>query len=413
MRASPGKRVLMLLENSHYEHDTRVIAEAQTLRANGYKVTVINRRADGGKFHEVKDGVHLYTFRMPETSTGFMGYLAEWLYATAAMFVLSLVVLVRRGFDVIHTHNPPDILFLVAGPYKLLGKRFVYDHHDLGPELYDARFGGHGKWLVRQMLVAGEKLACRLADHVIATNESYRAVEMERDRVPADRISIVRNGPDLNKFHPVPPDLDLRQRAGTLIGYIGVMGPQDGIDYLLRAVRHLVYDLGQKDVLFVIIGKADNLEDLRDIARELEIEDYVWFTGFVPYGDMLCYLSTIDIGVDPDPSNPFNDRCTMIKMMNYMTMSKPIVAFDLPEHRVTAGDAAVYARPNDELDFARQIAALIADPDRRERMGRVGRQRIERELAWPYQGEQLVKAYETVTAKGSRVLNPKPEVEQT
>ena len=293
-----------------------------------------------------------------------------------------------------HTHNPPDILFLIAGFYKLLGKRFVYDHHDLSPELYTARFGKRG--MMRDLLVMGEKAACGLADHVIATNESYKQVEMQRGGVAADRITVVRNGPNLNRFYPVPPNLELRSRASILLGYIGVIGPQDGVDYLLRAIHHLVYDLKQEDFFCVIIGRADKPDVLEALARELQIEKYVWFTGWISYEDVLCYLSTVDIGVDPDPSNPFNDRCTMIKMMNYMAMSKPIVAFDLPEHRVTAREAALYARPNDELDFARQIVTLIEDPDLRKQMGDAGRLRIETELAWPFQAGHLVEMYENL-----------------
>jgi glycosyltransferase involved in cell wall biosynthesis len=393
----------MLLENSHYEHDSRVRPESEALVSQGYRVTVINRRWPGGKRHEVMNGVHIYTFPMPETDSGFMGYVVEYLYATVAMFVISLYVLMRRGFDIVHTHNPPDILFLIAGFYKLFGKRFVYDHHDLGPELYDARFGtGAGNWLVHQMLVWGEKIACGLADRVIATNESYKVMEMTRSHVPAERISIVRNGPDLTSFHLVPGDPGLRERAGTLLGYVGVMGPQDGVDYLLRSLQHLVYDLKQTDIFCVIIGRGDTMQQLKTMAHDLKIEPYLWFTGWVSYEDMLCYLSTIDIGVDPDPSNAFNDRCTMIKIMNYMAMGKPVVAFDLPEHRVTADSAAVYARPNDELDFARQIAALIADPERRARMGQAGLRRVETELAWPFQAQELIRAYGDLTASFAR-----------
>ncbi len=397
--ASRGKRVLMLLENADYEHDTRVRGEAEALLASGYQVVVINRRWPGGRRHEVMNGVHIYTFPMPSTGSGFMGYVTEYLYATAAMFVLSLYVLLRRGFDIVHTHNPPDILFLVAGFYKLFGKQFVYDHHDLGPELYDARFAGRGSWLVHQMLVLGEKVACRLADRVIATNESYKRIEMARSGVPATRITVVRNGPELKKFHLVPGDPELRRRAGTLLGYIGVMGPQDGVDYLLRSLKHLVYDLGQTDVFCVIIGRGDTLDELQAMAHELKLDPYVWFTGWVSYEDLLCYLSTIDIGMDPDPSNAFNDACTMIKIMNYMALAKPVVAFDLPEHRVTAGEAAVYARPNDEMDFACQIAALMRDPERRAQMGRTGIRRIEEELAWPYQAQRLILAYDEMTAR--------------
>jgi glycosyltransferase involved in cell wall biosynthesis len=393
-----GKRVLMLLENSHYEHDSRVRPESEALVSQGYRVTVINPRWPGGKRHEVMNGVHIYTFPMPDTGSGFLGYAVEYLYATLAMFVMSLYVLVRRGFDIVHTHNPPDILFLIAGFYKLFGKRFVYDHHDLGPELYDARFGGHGNWLVHQMLVWGEKIACGLADRVIATNESYKVMEMTRSHVPPERISVVRNGPDVTNFHLVPGDPGLRDRAGTLLGYVGVMGPQDGVDYLLRSLHHLVHDLEHTDVFCVIIGRGDTMEQLKAMAHDLNIEPYIWFTGWVTYDDMLCYLSTIDIGVDPDPSNAFNDRCTMIKIMNYMALGKPVVAFDLPEHRVTADSAAVYARPNDELDFARQIAALIADPQRRAIMGQAGLRRVETQLAWPFQAQELLRAYGDLTA---------------
>lgn len=411
MKASPGKRVLMLLENSQYAFDMRVRGEAEALVAHGYQVTVINRHTPGAKRSEVTNGVKVYTFPMPETGSGLAGYVVEFLYATVAMFVMSLFVLVRHGFDVVTTHNPPDILFLVAGFYKLFGKRFVYDHHDLSPELYDARSGGRGNWLVRQLLLGVERSALRLADGVIATNESYKTVEIQRDKVPAGRITIVRNGPNLNRWHPVAPDPELRSRASTLIGYIGIMGPQDGVDYLLRTVRHLVYDLDQRDILCVIIGRGDTTDELKALTVELNIEPYVWFTGFLPYSDVLRYLSTVDLGVDPDPSNAFNDRCTMIKVMNYMALGKPVVAFDLPEHRVTAGDAAVYAQPNSEMDFARQIVALMADPERRARMGAAGRERVERELAWPYQAVHLVEAYRQALAVRTPTVAPSTDVD--
>ena len=375
MKASAGS-VLMLLENNPYQSDPRPKREACTLVKAGYRVSVICPRPPGGKLYEVMDGVRLYQFPAPAAANGLLGYLWEYGYSMVVTFVISLLVFLREGFDVIHAHNPPDTFFLIAAFYKLLGKRFVYDHHDLAPEMYYARFGDGGNRFVYHTLVLLEKLSCRLADCVIVTNESYKAVEMERGQMPAERITIVRNGPDLEGLQPVEPDPALRQRADTILGYVGRMGPQDGVDYLLRALYHLIYDLDR---------------------RELHIEEYVWFTGWIPDEDLIRHLSTADICVDPDPSNPFNDRSTMVKMMEYMALGKPVVAFDLPEHRVTAQDTALYARPNDELDFARQIVVLMDDPERRKRMGQRGRERIETELAWSYQEEHLLEVYEVLS----------------
>jgi glycosyltransferase involved in cell wall biosynthesis len=282
---------------------------------------------------------------------------------------------------------------LVAAFYKLFGKRFVYDHHDLAPEMYRARFRSNANPVVYRTLLVFEKLCLRLADHVITTNQSYKTLEMEDGGVPWQRITIVRNGPDCDRIQPGESDNALRQKAQTVLGYVGRMGPQDGVDHLLGALRHLVYTLGRHDVYCVIIGKGDTLPELKVLAEELHVEDHIWFTGWIPDSDLIRYLSTADICLDPDPSNPFNDRSTMVKMMEYMALGKPIVAFDLPEHRVTAQDAAAYARPNDELDFAREIASLIDDPERRKRMGEAGRERIEKELAWIYQEKHLLQAY--------------------
>lgn len=393
MKASAGNRVLMLLENNPFELDIRPLFEARTLVKAGHHVSVICPGLPDGKRQKVVEGVRVYYFPLPSRANGFLGYVWEFAYATTVISVLSLAVLLREGFDILHVHNPPDTFFPIAALYKFLGKRFVYDHHDLAPEMYYARFRGGGSRILYGILVLLEKFTCRLADHVIATNESYRSVEMERGRVPAERITIVRNGPDLESLKPVEPDPILRQKAKTILGYVGRMGPQDGVDYLLRALYHLVYDLDRRDLLCVIIGKGDVLPELKALAKELMIEEYVWFTGWIPDEDLARYLSTADICIDPDPSNPFNDRCTMVKIMEYMARGKPIVAFDLPEHRVTAQDAAVYARPNDEFDFARQIAALMDDPERCHKMGRMGRERVEAHLAWSHQEKHLLEAY--------------------
>lgn len=399
MKASAGRRVLMLLENGPYSEDARVPGEATALVSAGYEVSVICPSGPQQSWGEVLDGVHIYDFPSPPAADGFLGYLVEYGYSMVATFFISLVVCLREGFDIIHAHNPPDTFVFIAALYKLFGKPFVFDHHDLAPEMYRARFKDGGNGLVYEALVLLEKLSCRLADRVIATNESYKAMEMERGKVPEERITIVRNGPDPERLQPVEPDPVLRQRANTILGYVGSMGPQDGVDYLLRALGYLVYDLGRQHILCVIVGKGEMLPELKALAKELHIEEYVWFTGWIPDEDLIRYLSTTDICVDPDPSNAFTDRSTMVKVMEYMALGKPIVAFDLPEHRVTAQDAAVYARPNDELDFAQQIASLMDDPERRKKMGEKGRERIEKELAWSHQEKFLLEAYEALVSQ--------------
>jgi glycosyltransferase involved in cell wall biosynthesis len=279
----------------------------------------------------------------------------------------------------------------------------VYDHHDLSPEMYCARFGGEGSRLAYRALVWLEKLSCRFADRVIATNESYRTVEMERGGVPGERITVVRNGPDLNGRQPAGPEPDLRHPGKATIGYVGVMGTQDGVDYLLRALHHLVYDLGRTGFLCVLVGAGDALPGLKSLTEQLSLGDYVSFAGWVEHTQVAHYLRAADICVAPEPSNAYNDRSTAIKVMEYMAFGKPVVAFDLPEHRFTARDAAVYARPNDELDLAHKIAALMDDGERRREMGEIGRRRVEEELAWSFQERHLLEAYQAL-AQGRRPM---------
>jgi len=403
MKASVGGRVLMLLEKGGYPRDYRVRLEARPLAAAGYQVSVICPLDPGQPWREVLDGVRIYRFPAPPAANSFLGYLWEYGYSMVATFVISLFILLREGFDVVHTHNPPDTFVFIAAFYKLLGKRFVYDHHELTPELYYARFGASGSRLVYQMLVLLEKISCRLADRVIAPNQSYKAVEMQRGHVPEERITIVRNAPTLDRLRPVAPAPGLRQKGKTIISYVGVMGFQDGVDYLLRALRHLAYDLGRTDFLCVLVGAGDALPSLKSLTERLGLANHTLFTGWVHHTEVDRYLNAADICVAPEPSNSYNDRSTMIKMMEYMALGKPIVAFDLPEHRVTAQDAVLYARPNDELDFAQQIAALMDAPERRKRMGEKGRERVEKELAWPHQEKFLLEAYESlVSQRGGR-----------
>lgn len=401
----------MLLENYHFPGDGRVRREALTLMKAGYHISVICQRTARQPWYETYHNIHVYRYPKPPTAPGFWGYLAEYGYSLAAAFVLSLVVLVQQGFDVLHAHNPPDLYVLLGLFYKGWGKRFVYDHHDLAPEMYEVMYGEDGRPLLHKALLFFERLSLRTADHVITTNESYKRLEMARADLPAERITIVRNGPEPHRIHAIAPDPTLRKPDTTLLGYVGDMGRHDGLDYLLRALHHLVFTWQRTDFHCVIMGVGDMWETLQALTVELGLTPYVHFTGWVSDETLLRYLASVDICLDPDPRNAFTDRSSMIKMTEYMALGKPIVAFDLTEHRVTAQGAALYAQPNDEVDFALQIAQLMADPGRRDRMGQIGRQRAESELAWPRQETQLLSAYANLA--GQRTVSPLPSTSQT
>jgi glycosyltransferase involved in cell wall biosynthesis len=389
----------MLVENNPYPQDARVRQEATSLCNAGYEVTVIAPSSGEQPWQDIVDGVRAYRYPPPPEGDGLLGYLAEYGYSMVASLVLALYVFIRRGFDVIHVHNPPDTYFVIGGLFRLLGRTFVFDHHDLSPDMYLARFGDDANRAVFHVLRWMQRLVLRTANHVIATNDSYARVSTDEAGVPAHSVTVVRNGPDLRRVRRVPADESLRSDAAILIGYVGLMNDQDGLDYLLRALCHL--RAARSDFMCVLVGRGDSLKKLRREADRLGLADHVRFTGRVPDHELMTILSTVDICVDPDPSNTFNDRSTMIKMTEYMALGKPIVAFDLPEHRVTAGDAALYAKPNDEADFARCIAALMDDPALRGRMGTVGRHRIVSDFSWHQQEQRLLDLYSRLAAAAS------------
>jgi glycosyltransferase involved in cell wall biosynthesis len=403
-------RILMLLENLPFPQDLRVFREASALGSAGYRLTVICPLANGQPSREIINGVRVYRYPAPAEANGFLTYLWEYAYSMAASFALSIVAFFSEGFDAIHAHNPPDTFVFIALLYKLLGKRFVYDHHDLSPEMYAARFRGGGRPMVYRALLWLEKVSCRCADHVIVTNESYKKVALGRGRVPEARTTIVRNGVDLSGvMASVEPDQALRQMGKTIIGYVGVMGVQDGVDYLLRALDYLIHGLRRTDFYCVIVGFGDALEKLKTLAQELGLQDFVWFTGPVFGEDLRRVLSAADICVDSSPANPYTDRSTMVKIMEYMSLGKPIVAFDLPEHRFTARSAAIYVMPNDEHAFARALAQLMDDPGRRMRLGAYGRERIKTQLAWEYSVPNLLSVYRSVLPEANALERPAPD----
>ncbi len=396
--ASAGKRILIVIENLPAPFDRRVWQEATTLCQAGYQVSIVCPRMRGYESdHEVLEGIHIYRHPMPHEASGALGYLVEYPAALFWEFVYAWRVFLTRGFDAIHACNPPDTIFLVGLFFKLLfRRRFVFDHHDINPELFEAKYGRRG--VLHALVCALERWTFRVADVSIATNESYRDIAIERGGMRKDRVFVVRSGPDLERMRIHPPVDGYRMGRRYLVGYVGTMGKQEGLNYLLEAVRHIVLDLKRTDIHFGLVGGGGELEALKGLSRELGVRDYVTFTGRVPDQEMLRVLNTADVCVNPDEWNAMNDKSTMNKIMEYMSLAKPIVQFDLKEGRVSAQDASLYAAPNDARDLARKIVELIDDPARRDRMGRLGRQRVESELAWPYEAPKLLQAYETLFA---------------
>lgn len=399
--------VLMLVENNAYPFDVRVRREARVLHGAGYRVSVISPRGRGQRWCEDVDGVAAYRYPAPPGGSGLLGYAFEFGYSTLAIFLLSLWVGLRRGIDVVHAANPPDTLFVVGAFWKLFGAQFVFDHHDLAPETYLSRFRRPHENAVSRVLRWLERCSYAAADVVIATNQSYQALAMSRGGKRADEVFVVRNGPP-RAFGAVIPNVALAKRAPFIIGYIGTMGPQDGVDYWLRAIRELVHTFGRSDFLAVLVGDGDAAPELKLLAQRLAIEDRVLFTGRIPDAQAWAALSAAAVCVHPDPSSPLNDRSTMNKMMEYMALGKPTVAFDLPETRWSAQDAALYAPPNDEREFARLVARLLDDPAERQRLGDAGRHRFETALAWEYSEPELRRAYALGLGLGrhSGVLDP-------
>jgi glycosyltransferase involved in cell wall biosynthesis len=402
-----GRRVLILVENLPSPFDRRVWQEATTLREAGYAVSIICPTGKGcEKARETLEGIDIWRYRLPLEGSGALGYLLEYAAALAFTFALSLRVFFGKGFDVIHACNPPDLFFLIGGFYKLFGRKFVFDHHDANPELYEAKFGRRG--VLWKAMVLLEKLTFRTADISIATNESYKRIAITRGGMPADRVFVVRSGPSLERLKIVPADEKLKQGKKFLVGYVGVMGRQEGIDYLLIAASHIVHDLKRSDVHFGLVGGGTSLEEMRALARHLGLEAHVTFTGRVPDAEMLAMLNTADVCVNPDIANAMNDISTMNKVMEYMALGKPMVQFDLAEGRFSAREASLYARRNDPWDLAARIVELIDDPQKRKAMGAYGRQRVENELEWRYERPKLLAAYEALWNVVLTVPRPSP-----
>ncbi|WP_431984463.1 glycosyltransferase family 4 protein [Streptomyces qinglanensis] len=402
----PGRRALILVENLSVPFDRRVWQECRTLHDAGWEVHVICPR--GGKRDTEPeteiDGIRIHRYPLRAATGGPAGYLRE--YGAALWHTVRLA---RRvgPVDVVHACNPPDLLFLPALWLKRRGARFVFDQHDLVPELYLSRFG-RGQDLLHRAVCALERMTYRAADIVLATNESYRDVALRRGGRSAADVFVVRSAPDTDRFRAVPPEPELKRGKPHLLCYLGVMGPQDGVDYALRALAKLRDDLGRTDWHAVFVGAGDTFDAMVQLSRQLGLSEQVHFTGRIPDADLVRYLSTADVCLSPDPHNPLNDVSTMNKVLEYMVMGRPIVSFDLREARVSAGEAALYAPADDEAAFAGAVAELLDDPERRARMGRIGQERISGELSWRNSQQSLLAAYAAACRDHPRVAAGTP-----
>jgi glycosyltransferase involved in cell wall biosynthesis len=397
--ASPGRTVI-LVENLPVPFDRRVWQEARSLHEAGYGVTIVcpqGRERDSER-HVVLDGIDIHRYPLRAANGGALSYARE--YGSAFYRTASLVWRLDRQarFDVVHACNPPDGLLLTALPLRRRGVAFVFDHHDLVPELYISRFGREGP--LHRATLAAERLAFRLADVVLSTNESYRRVALTRGQKRPEDVFVVRSAPSAELFSRVAPEPSLRRGRRHLLVYLGVMGPQDGVDHALRALAELKKQ--RDDWYGIFIGSGDVFDAMRTLAEELELGDHVEFTGRIPDEDVVRFLSTADICLSPDPKNPLNEVSTMNKVVEYMALSRPIVSYDLAEARVSAGEAALYARPNDVVDFARCIVRLMDSPADRDEMGKAGRLRFEQEMSWQRSEDQLLTAYERAIGRRRR-----------
>jgi glycosyltransferase involved in cell wall biosynthesis len=395
--ASRPIRVLMVVQNLPVPFDRRVWLEATALTRAGYSVSVICPKAKGfTAARETLEDVDIYRYTLPVEAQGAAGFVAEFLWCFCLTSLLSLrVALWGRGFDVLHVCNPPEIYWPLGWFWRLFGKRFIFDHHDLSPEMFSVKFGRDGGALHRALLFL-ERRTFKVANVVITTNDSHKAIALSRGSKPADAVFVVRSGPDLARFRVFDPDLAWRKGKNHLLVYLGEICKQDGVDHLIRAVKHLRDELGRDDFHCVLVGGGPHQPVIARYATELGVADHCTFTGRVSDEDLCRILSSATIAIDPDPRNPWSDKSTMNKIIEYMYFGLPIVSYDLHETRVSAGGSALFVTANSEPALAAGISELLDDPTRRATMGRLGETRVREALAWNYSVPPLLKAYESI-----------------
>jgi glycosyltransferase involved in cell wall biosynthesis len=397
------RRILIIVQNLPVPFDRRVWLECQALTGAGYRVAVVCPKGKGDPAYQVIDGVEIYKYRPYAPGGSKLSFVAEYAYSFLATAWHTLKARVKGGviggrFAVIQACNPPDIFWPIALAFRLERTKFVFDHHDLCPELFLSRFENPPAIPYKGLLWL-ERRTFRTAKHVISTNESYRQVAIERGGKSPDDVTVVRTGPDPERLKRGPADEELKRGRKYLATYIGVMGPQDGVDIAVRAADVIIREFGRDDIAFTLIGSGDSYDELVALRDELNLQGHVEFTGRAPDELVTKIMSTADAGLSPDPKNPLNDVSTMNKTMEYMAFELPVVAFDLRETRVSAQDAAVYATPNDVHEYAKALVALLDDEAARAQLGKLGRARVEDELAWSHQERAYLAVYQRLTAK--------------
>lgn len=391
------QKALIFIEDTSFTFDNRVKQMAASLVENGWSVTVISQKFHDDPFYrKISDNFRTYHFPKP-TAEGALGHVIEHAYTLIAGTLLTLWVALRHGFSVFHACNPMDIMWMLAFPYRLFGKRFIFDQHDLCPELYLSRADTSESDAFYRALQWLERCSYRTAHAVISTNESYKAIAVSRGGRERDDVFVVRNGPNMDRLREVPPRTDLKAEGETLVGYLGNINPQDGVDLTMDAAQYIRGELGRTDIKFVLVGGGSSQPILAEQSREMGLGDVMTFTGRLSDEDMLATLSACEFCLQPDPKNPLNDKSTMNKVMEYMAIGKPVVAFDLVETRVSCGDAALYATPNEVADLAEKIVFLADHPEERERMAKLGKERVHGQLLWKYSVPHLLAAYKHAT----------------
>ena len=400
MRGTPqATRILIIVQNLPVPFDRRVWLECQALVSAGYQVAVVCPKGSSDPAYEVIDTVELYKYQPYAPGGSKLSFIAEYAYSFLATARQVLKARRRGRFAVMQACNPPDIFWPIARMLRWVDRtKFVFDHHDLCPELFQSRFPD-GPMLPYRGLRALERRTHRTADHVISTNDSYRDIAINRSGKAPQDVTVVRTGPDPNKLKRGSADPELRRGRTFLAAYIGVMGPQDGVDIVVRAADIVVREMRREDIAFTIIGSGDCFEELVALRDELKLNGHVEFTGRAPDDLVKKIMSTADVGLSPDPKNPLNDVSTMNKTMEYMAFELPVVAFDLRETRVSAASAAVYVTPNDVREYARAIVDLADDEAARAQLAKIGRTRVEDELAWEYQKRAYLGVYERLTGR--------------
>ncbi|MGE0635605.1 MAG: glycosyltransferase family 4 protein [Bacteroidia bacterium] len=392
-----GKHILIIVENLPVPLDRRVWQEARHLKSLGADVSVICPKMKGHvKSHELLEGINIYRHPLPVEASGALGYLIEYTTALFFEFFLALKIFFRKRFHVIQGCSPPDLIFLVVLPFKLFGVKYVFDHHDLSPELFQTKFKGK-KWLHNALLFV-EKLTFKTADFSIATNQSFKEIAIQRGKMFSENVEIVRSGPDLRRFKIIPADEQYKKGKKYLIGYLGIIAEQDGLDLLMQIAEILLKN--RNDIHFAIIGDGTELPNIRKMAIELGIAEHVDFYGMVSDDTLLnAILNTCDVCVNPDIPNELNNLLTTNKVMEYMAVKKPVVQFDLKEGRYSALEASLYARANDLNDFAEKISSLLDSPENRKEMGEFGYNRVINHLSWEHEKKNLENLYAKVFRK--------------